>query len=57
VLDAGERGLLDAPRGQVGGSIVCTVIDITERKIWEETLRLSEQRFAAFMRHLRGSHS
>jgi len=46
--------LLDAPRGQVGGSIVATVIDITERKIWEETLRLSEQRFAAFMRNLPG---
>ena len=46
--------LIDAPRGQVGGSIVATVIDITERKIWEETLRLSEQRFAAFMRHLPG---
>ncbi len=46
--------LLDAPRGQVGGSVVATVIDITDRKIWEETLRLSEQRFAAFMRHLPG---
>jgi two-component system cell cycle sensor histidine kinase/response regulator CckA len=46
--------LLDAPRGEVGGSIVATVIDITERKIWEETLRLSEQRFSAFMRHLPG---
>ncbi len=46
--------LLDAPPDQVGGSIVATVIDITERKIWEETLRLSEQRFSAFMRHLPG---
>ena len=46
--------MLDAPRGQVGGSIVATVIDITDRKVWEETLRLSEQRFAAFMRHLPG---
>jgi two-component system cell cycle sensor histidine kinase/response regulator CckA len=46
--------LLDAPLDQVGGTIVATVIDITERKIWEETLRLSEQRFSAFMRHLPG---
>ncbi len=46
--------LLDAPRGQVGGTIVATVMDITDRKVWEETLRLSEQRFAAFMRHLPG---
>jgi PAS domain S-box-containing protein len=46
--------MLDAPRGQVGGSIVATVIDITDRKVWEETLRLSEQRFAAFMHHLPG---
>ncbi len=46
--------MLDAPRGQVGGSIVSTVIDITERKVQEETLRLSEQRFSAFMRHLPG---
>jgi PAS domain S-box-containing protein len=46
--------LLDPPRDQVGGSIISTVIDITERKIQEETLRLSEQRFSAFMRHLPG---
>ncbi len=46
--------LLDPPRDQVGGSIISTVIDITERKKQEETLRLSEQRFSAFMRHLPG---
>jgi PAS domain S-box-containing protein len=46
--------LIDAPRGQVGGSVVATVIDITERKIQEETLRQSEQRFSAFMSHLPG---
>jgi PAS domain S-box-containing protein len=46
--------LLDPPPGQVGGTIVSTVIDITERKIWEESLRQSEQRFSAFMRHLPG---
>jgi PAS domain S-box-containing protein len=46
--------MLDAPSGQMGGSIVATVIDITDRKVWEETLRLSEQRFAAFMRYLPG---
>jgi PAS domain S-box-containing protein len=38
----------------VGGSLVCVVTDITERKLWEETLRQSEQRFATFMRHLPG---
>ena len=46
--------LLDAPPGQVGGTLVSTVIDITERKLWEETLRQSEERFTAFMRHLPG---
>jgi two-component system cell cycle sensor histidine kinase/response regulator CckA len=45
---------LDAPPGLVGGTFVSTVIDITERKIWEETLRQSEERFTAFMRHLPG---
>jgi PAS domain S-box-containing protein len=46
--------LLDAPQGEVGDSIVSTVIDITDRRQWEETLRQSEQRFSAFMRHLPG---
>jgi two-component system cell cycle sensor histidine kinase/response regulator CckA len=46
--------LLDAQPGQVGGTLVSTVIDITERKLWEETLRQSEERFTAFMRHLPG---
>ncbi len=46
--------LLEPQRGEVGGTIICTVVDITERKNWEETLRQSEQRFAAFMRHLPG---
>ena len=43
-----------AQPGQVGGTLVSTVIDITERKLWEETLRQSEERFTAFMRHLPG---
>ena len=46
--------LLDAPIGEVGGSIIATVIDITARKAQEENLRLSEQRFSAFMHHLPG---
>ena len=46
--------LLDAQPGQVGGTLVSTVMDITERKLWEETLRQSEERFTAFMRHLPG---
>jgi two-component system cell cycle sensor histidine kinase/response regulator CckA len=46
--------LLDAPRGQVGGTLVSTVIDITQRKLWEDTLRQSEGRFTAFMRYLPG---
>jgi two-component system, cell cycle sensor histidine kinase and response regulator CckA len=46
--------LLDPGPGQVGGSLISTVVDITDRKLWEETLRQSQQRFAAFMRHLPG---
>ena len=47
--------LLDSQPDEVdGGSLVTTAIDITERKNWEETLRQSESRFTAFMRHLPG---
>jgi two-component system cell cycle sensor histidine kinase/response regulator CckA len=46
--------LLDAQPGQVGGTLVSTLIDITERRLWEETLRQSQERFTAFMRHLPG---
>ncbi len=46
--------LLDAQPGEVGGSLVTAIIDITERKLWEETLRQSQDRFTAFMRHLPG---
>ncbi len=35
-------------------TLITTIIDITERKQWEETLRQSEARFTAFMRHLPG---
>jgi PAS domain S-box-containing protein len=46
--------LLDPPPGQTGGTMVSTIIDITQRKLWEDTLRQSEERFTAFMRHLPG---
>jgi len=35
-------------------NIIATVVDITERKLWEESLQQSERRFSAFMRHLPG---
>jgi PAS domain S-box-containing protein len=46
--------LFDAATGEVGGSIVSAVIDITDRKQHEEELRQSEARFSAFMSHLPG---
>ncbi len=46
--------LIDPPPGEVGGTIVSSVVDITERKHQEETLRQSEQRFTSFMDHLPG---
>lgn len=45
---------LDPRPGQVGGTLVSTVVDITDRKAWEESLRRSERTFAAFMSHLPG---
>ncbi len=46
--------LIEAPSGQSGRNILGTMIDITERKHWEETLCRSEERFLTFMRHLPG---
>ncbi len=46
--------LLDPRPGEVGGSLVTTFVDITERKLWEETLQRSERTFTAFMSHLPG---
>jgi two-component system cell cycle sensor histidine kinase/response regulator CckA len=46
--------LLDPRPDQISGDLVTTAIDITERRNWEETLRQSEARFTAFMRHLPG---
>jgi two-component system, cell cycle sensor histidine kinase and response regulator CckA len=46
--------LIEPPPGEMGGSLLTTLIDITERKLWEETLRQSQDRFSAFMRYLPG---
>lgn len=46
--------LLQPRPGQVGGSVVSIVVDITDRKLSEDTLRQSQQRFTAFMRYLPG---
>jgi PAS domain S-box-containing protein len=46
--------LLDPRPGEVGGTLVSTFVDITERKLWEETLRRSQRTFTAFMSHLPG---
>ncbi len=46
--------LLDPQPGQMGGTLISTIIDITDRKLSEEAVRQSQQRFAAFMRHLPG---
>lgn len=46
--------LLDGRPGHVGGTLVSTLVDITDRKLWEESLRRSERTFAAFMSHLPG---
>ncbi len=46
--------LIEPLNNAIGGELLTTVIDITERKRWEQTLRESEERFAAFMRNLPG---
>ena len=46
--------LVEAPADEVGGEILTTIIEITEQKRFEHTLRVSEERFSTFMRHLPG---
>ena len=46
--------LLDPQPGEIGGSVLAILMDITERKRHEDFLRQSEERFSAFMRHLPG---
>jgi two-component system, cell cycle sensor histidine kinase and response regulator CckA len=46
--------MLDPQTGEVGGSLVAILMDITERKRHEDIVRQSEERFSAFMRHLPG---
>ena len=46
--------MFDPRPGRVGGTLVSTVVDITERRLSEETLRQSQQRFTAFMHYLPG---
>ncbi len=46
--------LIDPQPGEVGGTLVAILLDITERRRHEDVLRASEERFSAFMRHLPG---
>ena len=46
--------LLDPRPGEVGGSLVSTFVDITDRKVQEDSLRRSQRTFTAFMSHLPG---
>ncbi len=45
---------LEPPPGEAGAGMLGTMIDVTDRKLWEDALRRSEQRFSSFMRHLPG---
>ncbi len=42
------------PLGAESRNVISTVVDITARRLSEESVRQSERRFAAFMRHLPG---
>ncbi len=46
--------LVEAPADEIGGEVLTTIIEITEQKRFEHTLRASEERFSTFMRHLPG---
>lgn len=46
--------MVAAPADEIGGEVLTTIIEITEQKRFEHTLRESEERFSTFMRHLPG---
>ena len=49
-----NMNLVETDDEEAGPSVISTTLDITERKRSREELRESQQRFAAFMRHLPG---
>ena len=53
-VENAARLIRDSSTGKVK-EIVCVIRDISERRAWQDALQASEERFAAFMRHLPGA--